>query len=105
MHRAVKDFAGERLPFKGFQQNTAFYYLMLVAFFLYETFKVDVSAPVIPPTVYPTTFRRRFVDIAGKIVSHSGQIVLKVTQATMRRLKLDDLWLRASSPPPLLPAT
>lgn len=105
VHRAVKDFAGERLPFKGFQQNTAFYYLMLVAFFLYETFKVDVSAPVIPPTVYPTTFRRRFVDIAGKIVSHSGQIVLKVTQTTMARLKLDNLWLRASSPPPLLPAT
>jgi hypothetical protein len=101
VHRALKDFAGERLPFKGFQQNTAFYYLMLVAFFLYETFKVDVSASVIPTTVYPTTFRRRLVDIAGKIVSRSGQMVLKVTQSTLERLKLEDLWLRAASPPPL----
>jgi hypothetical protein len=41
------------------------------------------------------------VDIAGKIVSRSGQMVLKVTQSTLERLKLEDLWLRAASPPPL----
>lgn len=101
VHRAFKDFVDQRLPFRGFRENTAYYYFALLAFAIFEAFKVDVSEPVLPTTVYATTFRRRFIDVAGKVVGHAGRLVLKVTHATLDRLKLDELWLRCSSPPVL----
>jgi len=101
VHRAYKDFVDQRMPFKGFRQNTAYYYTTLLAFALFETFKADVTDVVVPETAYATTFRRRFLDIAGKIVNHAGRIVLKVTRAVMDRLMLDKLWLLCSSPPQL----
>jgi hypothetical protein len=102
VHRAYKDFVDQRLPFKGFRQNYAYYYLTLLAFMLFEAFKADVSDIVVPETAYATTLRRRFIDVAGKIVNHAGRALLKVTQAVMERLSLDELWMRCSSPP-LLP--
>ena len=101
VHRAFKDFVDQRLPFKGFRQNTAYYYTALLAFALFEAFKADVTDLVVPAAAYATTFRRRFLDVAGKIVKHEGRVVLKVTKATLDRLKLDQLWLRCSSPPQL----
>lgn len=99
VHRSFKDFVDQRLPFKRFRQNTAYYYTALLAFALFEAFKADVTDLVVPKAAYATTFRRRFLDIAGKIVNHSGRITLKVTRATLGRLQLDKLWLRSSSPP------
>jgi hypothetical protein len=101
VHRAFKDFVDQRLPFKGFRQNTAYYYMALLAFVLFEAFKADVTELVVPETAYATTVRRRLLDVAGKLVNHAGRIVLKVTQAAIDCLKLDELWLRASSPPRL----
>jgi len=101
VHRAFKDFVDQRLPFKGFRQNTAYYYIALLAFALFEAFKSDVSDNVIPETAYATTLRRQLIDVAGKIVNHAGRIVLKVTRATLERLRLDELWQRCSSPPTL----
>ena len=57
VHRALKDFASQTLPFKRFPANAAFYYTMLVAFFLYESFKQDVCDPVVPLSCYATTLR------------------------------------------------
>ena len=99
VHRAFKEFVDQRLPFKGFRQNTAYYYTALLAFALFEAFKADVTSPVVPETAYANTLRRSFLDVAGKIVHHAGRIVLKVTRATLDRLKLDRLWLRCASPP------
>jgi len=99
VHRALKDFAFEQLPFKRFAPNTAFYYTMLVAFFLYETFKQDVCAPVLETVCYATTPRRRIIDIAAKIVSHAGRIALKITAATGEQLSFFMLWERSGSPP------
>jgi hypothetical protein len=101
VHRAYKDFVDQRLPFKGFRQNTAYYYLTLLAFMLFEAFKADVSDLVVPETAYATTLRRKLIDVAGKIVNHAGKIVLKVTQAALDCLRLDELWLLCSSPPPI----
>ena len=103
VHRAYKDFVDQRLPFKSFRQNTAYYYMTLLAFALFEAFKADVTDLVVPETAYATTFRRRFIDVAGKIVNHAGRIVLKITQAALDRLRLDELWLLCSSPPKLPP--
>ncbi len=99
VHRALKDFGSEQLPFKRFAPNAAFYYSMLVAFFLYETFKQDVCAEVLEPVCYATTFRRRIIDFAAKIVRHGGRLVLKITAATCEQLNFLSLWERSLAPP------
>jgi len=101
VHRALKDFANEQLPFKRFHQNTSFYFTMLIAFFLYEAFKEDVCAPVIRLSSYATTLRRRILDVAGKIVRHSGKITLKVPLSTWRSLEFYQLWIKSENPNPL----
>jgi len=103
VHRALKDFMSEQLPFKGFRQNTVFYYTALIAFALFEAFKADVCDSVVPVTAYPTTLRRFLVDVAGKIVSHGGRIVMKVTAAVMTRLRFGNLWDKCTSPPLIPP--
>ena len=98
-HRALKDFGTEALPFKRFPPDAAFYYLMLIAFFLFEAFKRDVLKETIPITAYATTIRRRVFDIAAKIVSTGRQLVMKLRQATLDRLNFFKLWERSSRPP------
>ena len=98
VHRALKDFGNEQLPFKRFYQNAAFYYTMLIAFFLYESFKEDVCSPIVTISSYATTLRRRILDIAGKIVSHAGKITLKVTMSTWQSLDFYQLWIRSGDP-------
>ena len=99
VHRALKEFGFEQLPFKRFSCNAAFYYTMLVAFFLYETFKQDVCAPVVNPVCYATTLRRRIIDIAAKIVRHGHRVVLKITAASFGQLNFTRLWRKSASPP------
>lgn len=99
VHRALKDFRAEQLPFKSFQANAAFYYTVLVAFFLFEAFKRDVTAQVVPVTAQATRFRREAIDFAAKIVRTSGKTILKVTTAVWERLRIGDLWERAANPP------
>lgn len=97
--RALKEFASETLPFRSFSANSAFYHTMLLAFFLFEAFKQDVAAPVVPVTAYATRVRRTLVDFAGKLVRTGGQTILKVTHATFRQLRLAELWTRSGDPP------
>jgi len=99
----LKDFGFEELPFKRFPANAAFYYCMLIAFFLSETFKEDVLAEVLPITSYATTVRRVVIDIAAKIVWTGRQVILKVTHSVMTALRFDELWTRCQSPPPIPP--
>lgn len=99
--RAMKDFLDQRLPCLRFLPNMAWYYTALLAFNLYEAFKRDVLAEVVPSRAYPTTVRRQVFDIAGKLVRHGGKVLIKVARATCQRLRLDELWRRASSPPSL----
>lgn len=101
-NRALKDFGHEQLPFKQFEANAAWYYTMLLGHFLLEAFKQDVSAPVLALGAYANTVRRRLIDIAGKIVCHSGQIVLKVTQVCFDSLRLPELFARCQSAPQIL---
>jgi hypothetical protein len=99
VHRGLKDFGFEELPFLRFAPNAALYYTMLVAFFLFECFKEDVCGEVIPVEAYATTVRRRLIDVAAKIVRHAGQIILKVAAAAMEQLQFAALWTRSSTPP------
>jgi hypothetical protein len=99
VHRALKEFGTETLPFKHFAPNTAFYYTMLLGFFLYETFKEDVCQGVVPLTAYATTLRRKVIDFAAKIVKHSKKITLKVTTAVWKAIDLPILWQRSNATP------
>jgi hypothetical protein len=101
-HRGIKDFGFEQLPFKRFGPNTAFYYCMVIAFFLFETFKKDVLEEVIPITSYASTVRRNIIDIACKIVKTGHEIILKTSQAVMEAFKIDVLWHRCQNSPPML---
>ena len=96
-HRGIKEFGFEEMPFERFAANNAFYYCMVIAFFLFETFKEDVLEGVVPAGAYANTVRRKVVDFAGKIVRISGEIILKVSQAVMDGLGLKELWIRSRS--------
>lgn len=98
VHRAIKEFRDEQLPFHSFQANAAFYYTVLVAFFLFEAFKRDVTHDVIPAASYATRVRRQAIDFAAKIVRTSGQILLKVTAPIWDRLQIEELWARSGDP-------
>jgi hypothetical protein len=99
VHRALKEFRAETLPFKRFAPNAAFYYVMLVAFFLYEAFKQDVCSDVLALSSYVTRMRRRVIDIAAKIIRTGGRTILKVTATTHRALDLKTMWDRTARPP------
>jgi len=100
-HRGLKDFGFEELPFKRFSPNMAFYYCMLISFFLFETFKEDVLKEVLPVASYATTVRRKVLDFAAKIITTSRGIILKVTQAVMDNLRFDKLWEKCQNPIPI----
>lgn len=101
-YRGIKDFGFEELPFKRFAANSAFYYCMVISFFLFETFKEDVLEEVIPVASYATTVRRKALDFAAKIVKTSREIILKVTQAVMDTLRIKNLWERCQNPLPIV---
>ncbi len=100
-NRALKDFGHEQLPFTRFTPNAAWYYMMLVGFFLFEAFKEDVACPAVSVTAYASTVRRQLIDIAGKIVRHGGRVVLKVAYSSLKHLQLDEVFRRCANPPVL----
>lgn len=99
IHRALKEFASETLPFKQFAPNAAFYHTMLLAFFAYECFKEDVAAPVVPLTARATRVRRTLIDLAGKLVRTGGERILRFATAAWKQLALEELWSKSGSPP------
>ena len=49
IHRSIKELATkEQLPFKSFGMNRAYYFMLVITHFLFEAYKVDVTAQVIP---------------------------------------------------------
>ena len=97
--RALKEFGDERLPFKRFNMNAAYFSIMMLSFFLLESFKKDVCHVAIPVTAYASTVRRKLIDFAAKIVRHSRKIILKVTHATARQIQIEELWRLSGHPP------
>jgi len=99
VHRSEKEFATkEQFPFEKIGMNRAFYYFMIIAHFLYETYKRDVTHDILPSVSYPTTFRRQVIDFAVKVVSTGGKIILKVTQTVYEKLNIQEIWRRSGAP-------
>lgn len=84
VHRNLKEFGFEQMPFKKFSSNHAFFQMMVLSFNLYESFKWDIcqEVGVVALSAQPNTFRRTFIDIAGKIVRHGRKCILKVSNLT-----------------------
>lgn len=101
-NRSVKDFMGrEQLPFKLFGMNGAYYYLQVITHFLCECYKEDVAHDVVSVTCYPTTFRRKLIDFAAKIVGTGNRIILRVSKAVWDGNRIWQLWQRCNRPVPL----
>ncbi len=75
---------------------------MLIAFFLFETYKEDVLEGVMPIGSYATTVRRKVLDFAAKIIGTGRRLILKVNQAVMDNLRFDVSWLRSQTPVPII---
>lgn len=101
-HRYLKDFAWEKLPFKSFTANMVMYYIMLIGFFSLRAFQWDVTEGIIDKDAYPSTIRRQFFDVAGKIIYHAGQYVLKIARHAYETLEFETIWVRCNSPPALI---
>lgn len=100
IHRSLKELATkEQLPFKKFGMNRAYYFLMVISHFMFETYKRDVTSEVLPIGVYPNTFRRRLIDFAAKITSGGRNIILNVTREIHETYKLENIWKKCQSPP------
>lgn len=100
IHRSIKELATkEQLPFKSMGMNRAYYFMLVITHFLFETYKQDVTAEVIPITSYPNTFRRKLIDFAVKVTSHSRNTILNVTKAVYQSIKIEELWKLCQSPP------
>jgi hypothetical protein len=100
-NRGLKEFGSEQLPFKRFAANQAWYYMMLLGFFVFQIFKEDNFKDILPLNSYPTTVRRKLIDLAAKIVCTGHECILKVSQAAMQRLQLQTLWTRCQEASPI----
>jgi len=99
-HRSIKELATkEQLPFLQMEMNRAYYYLLVLSHFLFESYKRDVTREVFSIESYPDTFRRQLIDFAVKIADHGREITLKVTNEIRERLNIYNLWARCQSPP------
>ena len=98
-HRGLKDFGFEALPFERFGANRVMYYLMVIGFNLFESYKRDVLKEVVAVGTYATTVRRQLVDLAGKVVRSGRQLVLKVTRWAREQWGLERVWELAGTAP------
>ncbi|MCK5656158.1 MAG: IS1380 family transposase [Candidatus Aureabacteria bacterium] len=99
VHRSYKELlVKEQLPFKKFGMNQAYYYFSVISHTLFESYKRDVSFDIISVVSYPSTFRRKLVDFAGKVVSHANTVTLKVTKYIYDSLNIKELWERCHNP-------
>lgn len=100
IHRSIKELATkEQLPFKRFGMNRAYYFILVISHFIFETYKRDVTADVIPISSYPNTFRRKLIDFAAKITKGARSTTLKVSKNIYNMFNINELWCRCQSPP------
>jgi hypothetical protein len=96
-NRSFKEFIlSEKLPFKQFGMNAAYYYFMVIAHTLNESYKTDIvnncDITHIHINCYPKTFRRNMIDFAVQIVSSAKEISLQVMLGVWKNLNIMKLW-------------
>lgn len=102
VHRSIKEFGTEKLPYLKFNCNLGYYGFMALSHFAFSDFVQDCLERVHGATVtaasYAGTIRRRFFDIAAKIVRKGRRVVLKFSAAVLKTLKLFDTWKLCNNP-------
>ena len=95
INRDLKNFMSrETLPFKAFSSNQIFYFMQVITFSLMRSFQKEIILDTNLKNIRPENFRRIFIDIAGKIVIHAGQKILKLKDSIFKKLKLGALFER-----------
>ena len=79
--------------------NKAYYFLLVITHFIFESYKHDVTADIIPIEVYPNTFRRKLIDFAAKITSGARAVKLNVSKTVYGTINIEELWKRCGPPP------
>ena len=95
INRELKNFmTKEKLPFRAFSSNQVFYFMQVISFALMRCFQKRIIFDDNLKNIRPENFRRIFIDIAGKIVTHAGQKILKLKDSIFKKLKLGALFER-----------
>ena len=103
IHRSIKELATkEQLPFKSLGKNRAYYYMLVISHFMFETYKRDITHDVIPVRSYPNTMRRILIDFAAKITTRSRNIILSVSKTVYQTIHIEQIWERCQLPPKVL---
>jgi len=103
VHRSLKEFGSEKLPFMRFMANAAYYNLMVISHFAFNCFVEDnleseSNERFLQAGSYANTVRRRFLDFAAKMVKTSRRLVLKATRVVYECLNLADVWRKCNNP-------
>lgn len=100
IHRSLKELATkEQLPFKGFNMNRAYYFILVITHFILEAYKRDVTLDVVSINSYPNTFRRKLIDFAVQVTKGARNIILNVHKHVYKTLNINILWEKCQSPP------
>ena len=95
INRELKNFmTKEKLPFRAFSSNRVFYFMEVISFALMRSFQNEILLDDKLKNIRPDTFRRVFIDIAGKVVSHAGQKILKLKESIFEKLNLKTVFER-----------
>lgn len=101
VHRGLKDFGTEKLRFDHFAPNAAYYFVMLIAFFIFECYKRDITREQFNIRGYASTFRRKLIDFGAKLVKTGRKKILKIPEALFESINAADMWKKCNSPPVL----
>lgn len=100
IHRSIKELATkEQLPFKSFGMNRAYYFMLVISHFMFETYKRDITPHVISVKAYPDTMRRILIDFAAKITTRSRNIILSVCKTVYQTINIEQIWKKCQLPP------
>jgi hypothetical protein len=107
-HKILKeDLAAGVMPCSRFQANAAWFRLNVLTYNLISAMK-QLALPAEMEKVRPVTLRYRFLNLAGKIVQHARQLILKLPWTDdvfkVYRQAREKLWSALSAPPALPPS-
>lgn len=73
VHRQIKEFGGERMPFKRYEMNGVWYYLRILSSNCHQYFDEGILMKFKEAREYVSTTRRRLFCVAGQIVKKNGR--------------------------------
>jgi hypothetical protein len=70
----------EQLPFQSFGMNRACYYLLVIAHFMFECYKRDVTPDVIPVAAYHSICLNGKLNFIDKSPERTGEVCLDINK-------------------------